>query len=148
MTGLDRSVGFMMGITYRRISALLQRRLKAYDITPEQWSVLYQIVMAEGLIQKEIAERVNKDKPATTRILDHLEKGGLIYKQMGPRDRRTFVVYAAEKGKQLIEKTTNVEQQVIQEIKQCVTEGEYDLLLQLLDVMNKHVSHLMEREKE
>jgi len=138
--GLERSAGFLMGTTYRKLTNLLHNRLKPYDITPEQWSVLYQIDQVDGLIQKEIGERAGKDKPTTTRILDHLEMKGLIYKQMGTEDRRSLSVYITEKGKNLMQATTRIERQVIEEVKQCMTEEEYDVLISLLLRINRFVN--------
>lgn len=143
---LERSVGFMMGVTYRKLANLLQHRLKEYDVTPEQWSVLYQVERAEGLIQKEIAERTCKDKPTTTRILDHLESKGLIFKQTGKSDRRSFLVYATDKGASLIKQTAPVEQQLIEEIKMCVTEEEYATLMELILRINRRVTEITDKE--
>ena len=64
---LERSVGFMMGVASRKISQLFMQRLKPYDITPEQWIVLFYVHEHEGMIQTEIAQRTCKDKPTTTR---------------------------------------------------------------------------------
>lgn len=144
--GLDRSVGFIMGVTYRKLANLLQHRLKQYEITPEQWSVLYQIDMADGLIQKEIAERSGKDKPTTTRILDQLEGKGFVYRKTGENDRRSFLIKITDKGKSLIQETTPIEQQVINDIKECVSSDEYDQLIELLLRISKHVNKLTERE--
>ncbi|MCM3338316.1 MarR family transcriptional regulator [Paenibacillus sp. MER TA 81-3] len=144
--GLEHSIGFAMGVTYRKLSNLLQQRLKEYDITPEQWSVLYQIGRGNGLIQKEIAERSGKDKPTTTRILDHLERKGLIYKKTGENDRRSFLVNITDKGRLLIQETTPIEQQVAEDIKQCVSQEEYDVLMELLLRISNHVNELTDRE--
>lgn len=143
---LDRSIGFMMGTTYHKLSALLQGRLKEYGITPEQWSVLYQVNRDDGLIQKEIAELTAKDKPTTTRILEHLEQKGLINKRIGENDRRSFAVYITDKGQKLIQETTPIERQVTVEIKQCISEEEYEGLISLLLRINNHVNKLTERE--
>ncbi|UVI27926.1 MarR family winged helix-turn-helix transcriptional regulator [Paenibacillus spongiae] len=142
MYGLEQSLGFNMGITYRKLTTLLQNRLKAFDITPEQWAVLFQVDKTDGLIQKEIAERVGKDKPTTTRILDHLEGKGLIRKQTGESDRRSFVVHITDKGRVLIEQTTPIEQGVIDVIKQCVTDEEYKRFLEILLRINHQVDSL------
>ena len=143
---MDRSLGFIMGMTYRKVATFFQGLLKEYGITPEQWSVLYQIERADGMIQKEIAERSGKDKPTTTRILDHLEEKGLISKQIGHNDRRSFVVYITDKGKSLIEETIPIEQQATIEIKRCVSDEEYEVLMALLLRINNHMSKLTDRE--
>ncbi|NEW07723.1 MarR family transcriptional regulator [Paenibacillus sp. SYP-B3998] len=144
--GLEYSIGFNMSVTYRKLSNVLQQRLKEYEITTEQWSVLYQIANTDGLIQKEIAERSAKDKPTTTRILDQLEGKGCVYKKMGDTDRRSFLVYITDKGRSLIEKTIPIEQQVITEVKACMSDDEYSLLMELLSRINNHMSELTDRE--
>ncbi|CAM4494175.1 MAG: MarR family transcriptional regulator [Paenibacillus macerans] len=145
--GADLAVGFIMGVTYRKIASLLQHRLKEYDITPEQWSVLNQIDQSEGLIQKEIADRCGKDKPTTTRILDLLESKGLIYKQTGKQDRRSFAVFSTERGRALIRETIALEQGVTEEVKRCMSEEEYLMLLNLLERVNAHISRQLEHNQ-
>ncbi|SFK78031.1 DNA-binding transcriptional regulator, MarR family [Paenibacillus sp. 1_12] len=144
--GLEHSVGFIMGMTYRKLSTLLQHRLKPYDITPEQWTVLYQIERTNGMIQKDIAMLSGKDKPTTTRILDHLEEKGFVYKKIGENDRRSFLVHITDKGKSVIEMTTPIEYQATEEIKQCISQDEYDVLMELLLRINNHVNELTDRK--
>ncbi|GJM82714.1 transcriptional regulator [Paenibacillus sp. HMSSN-139] len=146
----ELAVGFIMGVAYRKIAALLQHRLKSYEITPEQWSVLNQIDLANGLIQKEIADRTGKDKPTTTRIIDLLESKSLIYKQPGLQDRRSFLVYATERGKELIRETAPIEQSVTEEVKRIMSGEEYTLLMELLQRINIHFSdpHVVDGEIE
>ncbi|QHW34042.1 MarR family transcriptional regulator [Paenibacillus rhizovicinus] len=132
-------IGFAMGLTHRKLSALFQHRLAAHGITPEQWSTLNQIDRAQGLIQKEIAERTGKDKPTTTRILDLLEKKGLIYKKAGERDRRSFLVYSTELGQSVIRETTPIEDSVTAEVKQVMSDTEYEKMLELLQRIQLHI---------
>jgi MarR family transcriptional regulator for hemolysin len=134
------SIGFAMGITHRKLSALFQQRLSAHGITPEQWSTLNQIDRAQGLIQREIAERTGKDKPTTTRILDHMEKKGLIYKKAGEHDRRSFLVFSTELGQAVIRETTPIEDSVTADVKQCISEAEYDVMMELLERIQQHIS--------
>ncbi len=143
----ELAVGFIMGVTYRKIASLLQHRLKDFDITPEQWSVLNQIDRSAGMIQREIAERTGKDKPATTRIIDHLEKKGLVYKRAGLEDRRSFLVYSTERGKALIQETLRIEEGVTQDVKGCLSGEEYDMFMELLLRINGHITEILE-EKE
>ncbi len=133
-------IGFAMGLTYRKLAALFQYRLAPFGITPEQWSVLNQIDKAQGLIQKEIAERVSKDKPTTTRILDHLEKKGLIYKKLGQRDRRSYLVYSTDAGKALVRETTSIEDSVTADVKSCISDSEYDMLMKVLMRIRHHLA--------
>lgn len=132
------SIGFLMGVTYRRLSNLLQLRLKPYDITPEQWSVLYQIEQSQGMIQKEIAEKTGKDKTAITRILDHLETKGLIMKQLGKQDRRSYMVTSTDRGQYLIQETLPIEEGLNNEIIQIMSRAEYELFQNILYRINSY----------
>jgi DNA-binding MarR family transcriptional regulator len=132
-------IGFLMGLTYRKLLALFQQRLAPYDITPEQWSALNQIDQAQGLIQKELAERTGKDKPTTTRILDLLERKGLIYRKTGENDRRSLLVYSTEQGRALIKATEGIEDSVTNDARSCMSEEEYRVLTELLLRTHDHL---------
>ena len=59
----------------------LSKKLKDFDITGEQWSVLKHVFEKEGCNQKDLATRCLKDRAALTRILDILEKKSLIKRE-------------------------------------------------------------------
>ncbi|WP_372011085.1 MarR family winged helix-turn-helix transcriptional regulator [Paenibacillus chitinolyticus] len=130
--GLNDSLGFLLGVAYRKISNSLSQRLKEYDITPEQWSVLYRIYEQDGLIQKDIAAKAGKDKPTTTRILDSLESKQFIRKQVGQGDRRSFHIYMTDKGRSLIAETVSIEQQTIRDAAAGLSQEQYNQLITFL----------------
>lgn len=140
---IERSVGYALGVTHRKLSQLLAHRLKPYEITPEQWLVLYCANEREGLIQKEIGERSGKDKPTTTRILDTLEDKALLIKKASPSDRRSYRIYPTEKGRNLIAMTIPIEQQTIKEITNKISQEQYEQLLTLLRLMGDNVDELL-----
>ncbi|WKL01114.1 MarR family transcriptional regulator [Paenibacillus amylolyticus] len=53
-------------------------RFKPYDITTEQFSVLFNVDRGEGVNQKELAARVFKDQTHHCGIIDLLEKKGWV----------------------------------------------------------------------
>lgn len=111
---------------------LLTHRLKEFDITPEQLAVLIRLSKQDGINQKEIAHRAAKDQPTTARILDVLSKKGLIHKQLSPTDRRAFLVYLTNKGKDLTEQMIPIESQMIADISAGI---ESDQLEQFSNVL-------------
>ncbi|MDO3410776.1 MarR family transcriptional regulator [Saccharibacillus sp. CPCC 101409] len=105
------SIGFQLGVIYRKVSNRLAARLKDYDLTPEQWSVMCCICFKEGMNQKEIAERTVKDQPTVTRILNVLHRKGLIMRSSDRADRRAYLIYPTGKGRQVTEETSVIERQ-------------------------------------
>ncbi|HEX3016067.1 MAG TPA: MarR family transcriptional regulator [Desulfobacteria bacterium] len=94
-------LGFMLGKTAKKFKGELSRRFTAYDITPEQWALLNQLWEQDGISQKELSDRLVKDQPTTTRILDKLECKGFIRRQCDPTDRRAFLIFLTDQGQGL-----------------------------------------------
>ena len=110
----------------------LQKKLKGYPVTVEQWNVLNHIYSKEGFNQKELAERCLKDRAALTRILDLLEKKELIRRETSPIDRREFLLYLTEKGKSTYKEILPIINENSKENLANFTEDEIDNLKYLL----------------
>jgi DNA-binding MarR family transcriptional regulator len=81
--------------------ALLGRRFKGagIDVTPEQFGVLARLAVEQGMNQAQLAERILKDRPNMTRILNQLEKRGYIERRPDTSDRRIFRIFLTKSGK-------------------------------------------------
>lgn len=145
--GLDESVGFWLGIAYRKVSNLLLQRIKAFDMTPEQWAVLYRIAERDGQIQKNIAKRAAKDRPTTTRILDSLESKGYIVRRPDERDRRSLLVDITDSGRDVVKQLAPIEHQVISEATEGLSPDEYAVLLRWLRTISDNTERHIETEQ-
>lgn len=110
---LDESIGFLINQTGRKISQVLNHYFDPHEVTSEQWSALARLCEEEGISQKELAARVSKDQTNITRILDQLQRKGLIIRQTNPEDRRSFLLSVTPEGKRIYEKIAPLEEQVI-----------------------------------
>ncbi len=141
MQELD-SIGFLLGSTYRKVSNMFSSRLKEYDITPEQWSILYYICAKEGMNQKELATHAYKDQPTTARILDVLYRKQLIRKEMDPHDRRAFLVYPNEEGRELMQKVHAIEEEHNHDIAKLITPERMEQLNTLLQELRSRLEEV------
>jgi DNA-binding MarR family transcriptional regulator len=100
---LDNSPGFLLYRTAAMMKAELFRAFQAsgFAVTPEQWAVLNRLWESEGESQTVLAERTSKDRHNITRILDLLERNGLVRREPDPRDRRSRKVFLTDEGKAL-----------------------------------------------
>ncbi|SDW18565.1 MarR family winged helix-turn-helix transcriptional regulator [Paenibacillus sp. PDC88] len=144
----DRSIGFMLGVIHRRAVSVMTHRLKSYDITTEQWSVLLQIYMNEGLNQREIAVKAYKDQPTTTRILDMLEKKNLIIRKPSQKDRRAFELFLTDLGRDLSGTLVPLENKFNEEIAQIIPKEEMDVFWKVLSEMGSYLDTLLEKEPQ
>src|SRR6266702_924172 len=81
------------------LSRGLAQILKAEDISPTQYNVLRILRGSpDGLPCGEIASRMITRDPDVTRLLDRLEKRGLISRSRDARDRRTVTARITKEG--------------------------------------------------
>lgn len=94
---------FLSGKASTAISRRLQRNLKEVklNITAEQWSILYYLWMEEGLTQQELANFTFRDKPSITRLINNLERMGLVIRVNDKQDRRSNLIYLTKEGRKL-----------------------------------------------
>ena len=78
--------------------------LKTYELTPSQFNVLRILRGAEpeGLICREIGERMVAFDPDVTKLLDRLEARDLIVRERQQKDRRVITVRISKEGLKLL----------------------------------------------
>lgn len=87
----------------RTAEALMRKHtefLKAYELTPSQFNVLRILRGAgtDGLICREIGERMVAFDPDVTKLLDRLEARELIVREREQKDRRVITVRISDEG--------------------------------------------------
>ena len=93
------SIGFWCSIAAHQYFARLQDKLAHLDIT-HWFYVLLTIEEAQGkLSQQELADRLNLDKVAMTRALDHLGERGYIERCDCAGDRRKHLIKLTSKAR-------------------------------------------------
>lgn len=118
----------------------LSKKLKDFDITGEQWSVLKHVFEKEGCNQKDLAQRCLKDRAALTRILDILEKKSLIKRESSPIDRREFLVFLTDVGKKAFDKISPIMDDMAKENLKGFTDDEINSLQYLLEKLISNLS--------
>lgn len=68
------------------------------DFTPEQWFVLNKLRWQDGQSPVELSETLFADRPNITRILQGLERRGLVRRTPDPRDGRRQSVFLTPEG--------------------------------------------------
>ncbi|WP_236570646.1 MarR family winged helix-turn-helix transcriptional regulator [Paenibacillus sp. An7] len=145
---LEHSLGFMLGVAYRRSVHLMNQLLKQYEITTEQWSVLFHIYSHEGLNQREIAARAYKDQPTTTRIIDMLEKKNLVVRKPNPADRRAYELFLTDEGAHLCRLILPIEEKLNSDFAEIIPEEDMKVFLRVLNEYHTHVQKQQEEVHE
>lgn len=101
---IDNAVGYAIGHVFTRLKIGLRRTFGAsgFDLTPEQWVVLYRLFETQGLTQCGLGERTVKDKTTITRILDRLQKKKLLERRRDTQDRRSQRIFLTAEGERVV----------------------------------------------
>ncbi|UKS27214.1 MarR family transcriptional regulator [Paenibacillus sp. HWE-109] len=144
---MENSFGFVLNHAGRRMTQLLNVSFQPYDITTEQWVVLSRLVEEDGITQKLLAIRAEKDQTNITRILDQLERKGLVERRANETDRRSFLTYITDQGRALNDILTPIERRVIASLLSQFSEEQVQLLRNMLSqVTNKANEGIKELE--
>ncbi|GGA11047.1 MarR family transcriptional regulator [Paenibacillus marchantiophytorum] len=144
---MESSFGFVLNHAGRRMTQLLNVSFQPYDITTEQWVVLSRLVEEDGITQKLLAIRAEKDQTNITRILDQLERKGLVERRANETDRRSFLTYITDQGRALNDILTPIERRAIASLLNQFSEEQVQLLRGMLaQVTNKANEGIKELE--
>jgi len=130
---LDESVGYLMS---RARSALAnnitQHSMAELGITSTQASVLFMLATGRCTAAVDLARDYGIDASAVTRLIDRLEKRGLLLRSRSAEDRRVVKLGLTDEGYALAARMPAIFQQAIDTMTTGFTPAETDVLRNLL----------------
>lgn len=132
---MDRSPGRLLHDAHvaLRGGLVVALQREGFDLSVEEWVVLVNLKRREELSQLEIGERVGKDRPHVSRLVDSLEARGLVERRPSRRDRRVKRVGLTEAGRAAMPRLTRVALDYLEQVFAGVSAEEYDAFLRCLD---------------
>jgi DNA-binding MarR family transcriptional regulator len=125
---LKRALPFLIHACYQQLRSLTYREFLQHglELTPEQWVVLVQLWQKDGQSQSALAELTLRDKPTLSRILDTMEKSGLVTRMADEADARTKLVKLTRAGKSLQAKLVPVAKQLVARLESGISEEDLE----------------------
>ncbi|MEM7335582.1 MAG: MarR family transcriptional regulator [Chloroflexota bacterium] len=142
---LDTSIGYLLNrcTILLRIEVAKQFKKNGYDITPEEWVVLNRLWQKDGQSQNEVARSTIKDKTTVVRLIDRMEKKGLVERRSSVKDGRVREIYLTPNGQSLKEKLIPIAMGML---KQSLSGVEAAELATALSVLTRFEQNLLEIE--
>lgn len=94
------------------------------ELTVQEFGFLNWLSLNDQMIQQDLAEFMKKDKSAVLRVIDSLENRQLVKRVNDPDDRRKKIVELTDLGEKLLGQAREVEQQVVSQLQEGLTEEE------------------------
>ncbi len=116
------------GMATTAVARRLQKNFRnaGLEITIEQWSVLCHLWREDSLSQQELGTRTFRDKASITRLIDNLEKQGLVTRVASTSDRRINLVCLTDIARPLQESTYHLANQTMNEALLNITKDEIE----------------------
>jgi DNA-binding MarR family transcriptional regulator len=133
---------FITGKASTAIARRLQKNFKqaGIEITIEQWSVLYHLWKEDGQSQQQLCDATFRDKPSITRLVDNLEKLGLVKRTANKNDRRINKICITPEAEKMQVQTMEVANQTLNEALHGVTNGQVEIAKEVLQKVYENLS--------
>jgi DNA-binding MarR family transcriptional regulator len=122
-------------LTADRLSRRGAAAMKNYDTSPAQYNTLRILRGAgkTGLACSEIGERMINHDPDITRMLDRLEKRGLVQRCRDQKDRRVITARITKEGLRLLQSMDAPMHDFLRKLLSSLGETKLRSLIRLLD---------------
>lgn len=133
------SLGHLLNKASHLMKWELTNQLKDYDLTSAQWAVLTYLYRQEccgvgewNITPAAIAEKIRVERPAITRIMDKLLKGGWIDKRDNSIDRRSQIITLTPKARSLMPRLKGIGEGVVEKSLSGISKDNIELLSTVL----------------
>jgi MarR family transcriptional regulator for hemolysin len=86
----ERDLLFLLNDIGRLLRVDADKRARAHGMTRAQWGILIWLERQPGISQKELAELLEVEPITVARLVDRLERRGMVERRPDPRDRRIW----------------------------------------------------------
>lgn len=106
-------IGVQLAQLGRRWRRVLDEELSGYGLTEATWRPLFHLGrLGDGIRQTELAEALGIQGPSLVRLLDNLEREGLIARREDRGDRRAKSLTMTEAGRRIYQQVRAVTERV------------------------------------
>lgn len=106
---------------------------RALGVTGPQWRVLAALNHRPGMTQAVLANHLDVEAITVGRMIDRLQKAGLVERRPAPADRRAWLLFITPAAEQLLHQLQTMAETLMSEILADFAPGEFDALVGLLN---------------
>ncbi|MCF3110308.1 MarR family winged helix-turn-helix transcriptional regulator [Niabella sp. CC-SYL272] len=132
---------FITSVASTAIARRLQKKFNQADLslTIEQWSVLYHLWKEDGISQQDLCKATFRDKPSMTRLVDNLEKAGMVKRIPSRADRRKNMIYLTERAKEMQDTCYGFAEETVEEALAGVSQDKIEVCKEVLKVVYENL---------
>jgi DNA-binding MarR family transcriptional regulator len=139
---LSRNTVFNLLRLGKRYGHVLEDRLHPLGLSRSQARVLTVLAENDGLTASDLLPCIAVEPASMTRLLQGLERSGLIQRQPHPTDGRASLLSLTERGRAEQRRVVDLMAALDQELSSVLTEREEEALLQILGRLSERVTEM------
>ncbi len=133
----SRSLPITMLRARETMMAPIRQMLQKVDVTEQQWRVLRVLDERGTMDPKDLAQGACLLNPSLTRIMQHLERKGLIRRKDHPSDRRKVLLDITPEGVALLKAAAPQSQAIFARLEEQFGREKMERLLDLLNELSE-----------
>jgi DNA-binding MarR family transcriptional regulator len=133
-------LGFQLLQVHKAHRSRAEAALNKLGLHTGQEMLLLQLWIEEGIPQSQLAACMEVEPPTATKMLQRMERAGLIERRPDPEDARVSLVYLTERGRTLEQPVLDVWKQLEAQTVAGLSATEQALLRRLLMQVSTNLS--------
>ena len=125
---------FLLSKAQFKLTNHLKLRFKAQgiNISPGQTGILFLLEQQDLRSMSELSSILEIDNSAITRLVDRLEKSGLVRRQSNPADRRQYLIGITGKGMQQTSEARKISNAANELIREGFSDNEIEVFQRVI----------------
>lgn len=139
--GLDKTLAPWLGKTMKMIDNHIQDMFHELNVslTKTQWVLLKKLHEKDGVPQQELAYLTGRDKTSLTRLINTMEKKGLVARIPSKTDKRINHIFLTKKGIQLYDETLPIIENFVESLQENISEEEIQSTIKVIQKVQENL---------
>ena len=131
---MDNRLLFLLSKSQSKLTNYLKLQFKTRDvnISPGQTGILFLLDQQDLRPMSELSRILEIDNSAITRLVDRLEKSGLVLRQSNPKDRRQYLIGITDKGMRQTIEAKKISNAANDKIKEGFSDHEIEVFVRVM----------------
>lgn len=132
MADFEHDLLFLLHDVARLLRVDADKRARAHGMTRAQWGILIWLEREPGISQKELAELLEVEPITVARLVDRLERRGMVERRPDPRDRRIWRLHLLLPAQLLLREINQQRSEMARLVTDGVDEDSQTIMIEAL----------------
>lgn len=142
---IEQSLGFLIHDVARLLRTRFEQKARGSGLTRTQWRALAHIQRQDGINQAKLADILEVEPISLARLIDRLEKSGVVERRAHPTDRRMHTLHVTRKALPLLDELHVLGAATREEALAGISQDERDALAETLLAIKANLSERPDR---